>query len=232
VQQALMLGNERFLPEPHNTRGWPRTRKQLDWALLVVRDGLSWYGAARKIFSNDQTGNLLGRKLAPFLAYLQERKNALAEREFDATNDRVLREVAAIGLADRLSFARPVMINNLRHWIGKDPADLTDVQRIAVHSWTSKEIPTDEGPQVDFRYRLHGKKAALEFLGKHLGMLSEHMLMEMISRRTANSIEDYSDVPTDQLALAIAKLEEIKDQLRTKNAIESTAEVVPREAAG
>lgn len=227
-----MLGNERFLPEPHNTRGWPRTRKQLDWALLVIRDGLTPYAASQKIFGGDASGRL-NRNLAPFLMYLRERKNALVAREFDATNERVLREVAAIGLADRISFTRPVMIDGLRYWIGKDPEDLTDMQRIAVHSWSAVKIETDDGPMVDFRYRLLGKRAALEFLGKHLGMLSENMLLEMISKRSAATIEDYSKVPTADLQRAIDQLQSIKEQLKTARAIDSTAtELVPAESHG
>lgn len=222
MNQALVFADERYLPEPGNTRGWPLNRKQLDWALAVVRDGLSALAAAKLVYGDrvsKRTPETLRIKLAPFLAHLQERKNALAEREFDASVERVLRESAAIALSDKLGYLRRVTINKLPRFIGKPPDQLTPMQRIAVHSHTEIEITTDEGPDIDYRYRLYGKQAAIEFLGKHLGMTSEKLLIEMTNRRMAAQIPDYTNVSTQDLKDAIATMLAIQEKMRDSQAI-------------
>jgi hypothetical protein len=224
-----MLGDERFLPEPRNTRGWPRNRRQLEWALHVVRDGMTYTDAAKLVYDtvhSSQVGSELAKRIAPFISFLQERKNAIAEREFGVTTERVLREVSAVALADKISFVRPVLIKGVARYIGKDPSQLTNVQRIAVHSWTETVIETDSGSEIDYRYRLHGKQPALDFLGKHLGMLSEKLLVEMMARRSAANSADYTNVSTDDLNAAIDTLKQLREQLKNSKAIDLKAERV------
>lgn len=224
---AITFAGERFLPEPRNTRGWPRNTRELEWALMIVRDGISRWGATKRIGVSEPTGTALYKRLLPFITHLQEKKNALAERAFDATVERVLREVSAIALADRVSYVRPVIIGGVRRFIGRPPDELTPMQRVAVLSWEEVVVKTDdEGEQVDFRYTLHDKQPAMSFLGKHLGMLSEKVLVEMMAKRSAANVQDYTHVPTEQLEEAIEQLTAIKERLKDSRAIESTAVVV------
>lgn len=221
-----MLGNERFLPEPGNTRGWPRTRRQLEWALLVVRDGLPQSTAAKKVFGpgvSSRTPWELARNLRPFLLFLQEKKNALVEREFNVTTDRLLRESAAIALSDKTSYFRPVTIDGIERFIGKPPDELTDIQKIAVRSWSEAIVETDDGKMVDYRYRLHDKQASIEFLGKHMGMLSEKLMIQIMNKRQQDEIPDYSNVSQEDLDRAKQRLLEVKEMLADAQAIPGEA---------
>lgn len=222
MPREIMLGKERFLPEPRNTRGWPKNRRQLDWALLVVRDDMPRGAAARRVYGehvSDKHIFTLGRQLLPFMAHLQEVKNAIAERAFEVSTERILRESAAIALADRVTFSRAVTIKGRKRFIGKPPDELTQVQRISIREWSEHEVETDDGTEIDFRYQLHGKQAAIEFIGKHLGMLSEKLLVEMVARRAAQNTTDYSNVPTPTIEDAIRQLTELKERLKDDHAI-------------
>lgn len=235
MQRALMLGNERFLPERGNTRGWPHNRRQLEFALCIVRDGLSPKAAYRKIYvgsNSDDSLNRLNRTLMPFLAYLQERKSALAEREFDVTNERLLREVSAVALANKVDYMRVVLVSGVRTFIGREPDTLTRMQQIAVSSWTAHPVETDHGPEIDYRYHLHPKRHAVDFLGRHLGMLSEKLLVEMMGRRNAQQVEDYSKVSNDDLNSAIDTLKLLKQKLANSAAIDVTPERVVHSLPG
>ena len=68
--------------EPGNTRGWPRTQKQLDFAIRVVQYGDKPYTAMIEAGYTKNTAKVeshkLAEKLRPFLAFLQERKNEVA----------------------------------------------------------------------------------------------------------------------------------------------------------
>ena len=65
--------------EPRNTRGWPRTKLQLNFALNVVQHSMKPYPAMRAAGYSKNTSVVKSHKMAanlrPFLAFLQEKKN-------------------------------------------------------------------------------------------------------------------------------------------------------------
>lgn len=225
-KQTLLAGQELLLPEPNNTRGWPKNPRQQEVAIKIVRDGLSPFAAVKEVYGAryaNSHGYKLAHKLRPFIAFLQERKNALAEREFEASTERVLREISAIALSKLDTYKHKVFINGKARWIGKPPDELTDVQRIAVKGWTEVEVKTDGGVEIDYRYELYDKDKALPVLMKHLGMLSETLLVDMMSRRQQSERVDYSNVPTEVLEESLVALNATLERLKDARAIESVA---------
>lgn len=200
--------------EPRNERGWPKTNRQLEWAYLHVVEGMSAYSAALKAgYSSDTAkakSHLLPRLLAPFIAHLQGHKNRVVESDLEVTVEHVLREAAAIALADVIGFKRVVRINGLERWIGKTPSDLTRTQRMAVHSWVEAEVVTDDGVEIDYCYRLHNKEKALSFVGRHLGMFSETLILDARNTRDDVAFVDHSNVPDNVLASAIGAMEAVQ----------------------
>jgi hypothetical protein len=214
-------------PEPGNTRGWPRNARQVKFALLLVRDGLGSTEAYRVAFGKERDGlaaRRLRAQLRPFLLFLQEQKNLVMEREFEVTIEKLVREAASIALADRTTYYMQTSIEGMPKFVGKPPDELTPIQRLAVKSWTETQVLTDDGPLISYEYVLHDREHARQFLGKHLGMLSETLLVDMISRRQAAESLDLSHLPTEQLDKIQGQLEEIQEQLKDAGAIAGEVE--------
>lgn len=95
---------------------------------------------------------------------------AARSRRTGITQDRVLAELAKIAFADMSTFVR---------W-GPDgitlvPSDTLDGDDTACVSEISEvEIQTDFGTKKTTKIKLHDKRAALEALGKHLGLFKDN----------------------------------------------------------
>lgn len=217
--------------EPRNTRGWPRTKQQLAFALNVVQLAMKPYPAMLAAGYSKNTSNVKSHKLAaqlrPFFAFLQERKNEVAATHYDATTTRILHEMSAIGLQNIKDYIRIVKVNGIARLIGKPVTDLTDPQALAVESWEIVTIKTDDGDELDYRYVLHDKASALVNLGKHLGMFSEKLMLDLNMRQSQARSLDFSALPQDELELVIKTLEGIQQKAAKARAIEGESHPVP-----
>ncbi|KKK51869.1 hypothetical protein LCGC14_3110670, partial [marine sediment metagenome] len=126
----------------------------------------------------------LAAQLRPFFAFLQEKKNEVAAAHYDATTTRILHEMSAIGLQNVKDYIRMVKVNGVLRPIGRPINELTDPQALAVESWETEEIKTDDGLALNFKYILHDKASALVNLGRHLGMFSEKLLLDLNMRQS------------------------------------------------
>lgn len=217
--------------EPHNTRGWPRTKQQLAFAINVIQLSMKPYPAMMAAGYSKNTSNVKSHKLAaqlrPFFTFLQEKKNEVAATHYDATTTRILHEMSAIGLQNVKDYIRVVKVNKIPQLIGKPVTELTDAQALAVDSWEKEPIKTDDGPDFDFRYVLHDKASALVNLGKHLGMFSEKLMLDMNMRQSQARAIDFSAMPQDKLESVIKLLEGIQEDAAKARAIEGESHPVP-----
>ena len=223
-----VVAAEAIQVEPKNTRGWPRTKMQLDFALGVVQFAMKPHAAMIAAGYSKKTSNVSSHKLAaklrPFLAYLQEKKNEVAAAHYDATTTRILHEMSAIGLQNVKDYIRVVKINGTSRLVGRPLNELSDSQALAVASWLAEEIQTDDGPDLDYKYVLHDKASALVNLGKHLGMFSEKLMLDLNMRQSQARSLDFSAMPQDELAAVINTLEKIRESAAKARAIEGESQ--------
>lgn len=219
-----VVAAEAIQVEPQNTRGWPRTKMQLDFALNVVQQAMKPHAAMIVAGYSKKTSNVISHKMAaklrPFLAFLQEKKNEVAAAHYDATTTRILHEMSAIGLQNVKDYIRVVKINGTSRLVGRPLNELTDPQALAVESWRAEDIQTDDGPDLDYKYVLHDKASALVNLGRHLGMFSEKLMLDLNMRQSQARSLDFSAMPQDELAAVITTLEEIRERAANARAIE------------
>ena len=216
--------------EPHNTRGWPRTKLQLAFALNVIQLSMKPYPAMLAAGYSKNTSHIKSHKLAaqlrPFFTFLQEKKNEVAAAHYDATTTRILHEMSAIGLQNVKDYIRMVKVNGVSRPIGRPIHELTDPQALAIESWATEEIKTDDGPELNYKYILHDKSNALINLGKHLGMVSEKLMLDLNMRQSQARSLDFSALPQDELELVIKTLEGIQQKAAKARAIEGESHEV------
>ncbi len=210
--------------EPRNTRGWPRTKQQLAFALNVIQLTMKPYPAMMAAGYSQTTAHIKSHKLAaqlrPFFTFLQEKKNEVAAAHYDATTTRILHEMSAIGLQNVKDYIRVVKVNGGIRLIGKPVTELTEPQALAIESWEAVPLKTDDGEELDYKYVLHDKASALVNLGKHLGMFSEKLMLDMNMRQTQARAIDFSALPQDKLEAVIKLLEGIQEDAAKARAIE------------
>jgi len=215
---------------PRNTKGWPRTKQQLDFAMNVVQLAMKPHPAMLAAGYSKSTAKVeshkLAAKLRPFMAFLQEKKNEVAAAHYDATTTRILHEMSAIGLQNVKDYIRLVKVKGIPHLVGKPLTELTDPQALAVASWEVEPIETDEGPDLNYKYVLHDKASALVNLGKHLGMFSEKLMLDLNMRQSQARSLDFSAMPQDELELVIKTLEGIQQKAAKARAIEGESRPV------
>lgn len=213
--------------EPRNHRGWPKTKQQLSWAIAHIRDGLSPHAAALKVGytkkSAQKNSFKLSKQMQPFLVFLQEQKNEVADRRYNASTTRVLDEIVALAFANHADYVREVSIDGLPHLIGKSLTDLDDREQLCVQSWKVEKITTDDGPDLDYQYVLHDKAHSLFALGKHLGMFNEKIMLEITQRRAMARRVNFSELPTETIEEIMTTLNEFKELAKNASAIPSTA---------
>lgn len=222
--------------EPRNTRGWPKTKQQLDWAVAHIGEGLSAHAAALKVGYSTKTAqkksHLMVTMLKPFLVVLQERKNQTAERRYNSSTTRVLDEITAMAFQNHADYVREVTIDGLPYLIGKHLNDLTEREQFCVQSYKIAKVETDDGPQLDYQYVLADKAQNLFMLGKHLGMFNEKIMLELTHRKAMARRVKFSDLPTEKIEEIMETLKEFKELALNGQAIESTAvEVVDPEGS-
>lgn len=231
----MSMSAEVIQVEPRNTRGWPRTKLQLDFALNVVQFAMLPYPAMLDAGYSKKTSNVeshkLAKKLRPFIAFLQEKKNELAAAHYDVTTTRVLHEMSAIGLQNIKDYIRVVHVDGVIRLIGKPVNELTDPQALAVASWTTEEIETDKGKQLDYKYILHDKHSALVNLGRHLGMFSERLMLDLNLRQSKAKSLDFSAMPQDELEQVIEVLKGIQKKAARARTIEGESHEMVEVAA-
>jgi len=203
---------------------------QLDWALAHITEGLSAHAAALKAGYSKGTAQKVSYqmvdKMQPFLGFLQEKKNALAERRYNASTTRVLDEITAMAFMNHADYVREVSIDGIPHLIGKPLTELTDREQLAVQSWKIVKVSTDDGPQLDYQYVLADKAQNLFMLGKHLGMFNEKIMLELTHRQAMARRVRFSDLPTEKIEEIIETLKEFKELALNGKAIEGTAVLV------
>ncbi len=221
---------EQIKVEPRNTRGWPKNQLQLDWALAHITEGLSVHAAALKAGYSPGTAQKVSYqlvdKMGPFLGFLQEKKNALAERRYNASTTRVLDEITAMAFMNHADYVREVSIDGIPHLIGIPLTELKDREQLAVQSWKIVKISTDDGPALDYQYVLADKAQNLFMLGKHLGMFNEKIMLELTHRQAMARRVRFSDLPTDKIEEIMETLQEFKELALNGKAIEGTATLV------
>lgn len=218
--------------EPGNTRGWPKTKRQLDWALNVVEKQMDYQAAAIAAGYARSSAQKWSFKmvdtLRPFLAYLQQKKNAIVERDFEVTTNRVLREITALAMSNHANYIRRVMVNGKPYWAGKPIDELSETEQVAVKSYTVGYVTTDdEGEVPDFKYELHDKPQNVFMLGKHMGMFNEKIMLELGHREAQAKRFKFSELPTEEIELIMETLEKFK-----RKALEAgkDANAIPGEA--
>jgi phage terminase small subunit len=85
--------------------------------------------------------------------------------------DRVVRELARIALVD------PTKVLDTEN--GGIQEGISEDDRAAIQSVRVKRIPTDVGEGIEFETRLADKLKALELLGRHLGMFTDRMQVQV-----------------------------------------------------
>lgn len=223
--------------EPRNSRGWPKTQQQLDWALYHIRDGMPVYAAAIKAGYSKKSAAKQGYQLVdqmrPFLAFLQERKNEQAERRYNATTTRVLREITALAFSNRADYVRRVTVGGLPQWVGRPIDELSEEAQLCVESFTIEYVETDdEGTVSDFKYVLHDKTQNLFALGKHLGMFNEKIMLELSHREAQARRVKFSDLPTDTIVEMMETLQQYKEMAKDAAAIPGESRRVEDQSDG
>lgn len=92
---------------------------------------------------------------------------AMRSRRTGITADRVLNELAKIG------FANAADIINFGSATVQEDADRDDTA--CIQSIKVKTIPTEDGEITEREVKLYDKKAALELIGRHLGMFKDKL---------------------------------------------------------
>jgi hypothetical protein len=113
-----------------------------------------------------------------------------------------------------------VQVNGIDREIGRPLSELTNPQALAVASWTIEEIKTDDGKELDYKYVLHDKQSALVNLGRHLGMFSEKLMLDLNMRQSQARSLDFSALPQNELEQVIKVLESIQQKASKARAIE------------
>lgn len=125
--------------------------------------------AARRAGYSERAAEVQGCRLLSNAKVQTAIQQALKSREkrTEITQDRVLRELAKLAFSDMRSFAR---------WNGdsitlNDSEVLSDDEAACVAELS--QTTTEHGGSI--RFKLHDKRAALELLGKHLGIFVDRI---------------------------------------------------------
>lgn len=116
-----------------------------------------------------KTANEQGSQLLAKLSIQEEIAKAMAERSrrTGINQDRVVLELAKIALVNAGNLIDP---EDASIKPDADDNDLACIQSVKV-----KTMCTDKGTSTEREVKLYDKKAALELLGKHLGMWNDKM---------------------------------------------------------
>lgn len=144
------------------------TEKQKIFAdeYLVDLNATRAYRAAYPAVKRDETAAQSGSRMlrnAKVAAYISKRMED-RQRRTEITQDRVLQELAAIAFTD----ATDIVSVKQNTVFVKNTADLTEVQKKAIAG-----IKQSKDGAIEVK--MNDKKAALELLGRHLGMWNDKL---------------------------------------------------------
>jgi hypothetical protein len=183
----MSLSSDLIRVEPKNTRGWPKSTRELEWAKAHVLEGMSLGRAALKAGYSSSVASAktwkLKQRLAPFLAFLQELKTKSIVKDTGVTVQRIVDEMAPVAFSNLQDYFIATEDSHGRKiFVGKALDDLTREQAAAVRSFQAKLVQTKHGEVYDFRYELYDKPAALTKLGEHMGMFQSELILEFRHR--------------------------------------------------
>jgi phage terminase small subunit len=133
--------------------------------------------------------------------YIKIRMKA-REKRTEITQDRVLQELAKIGFADIKDF--------LRYRTERTIVDTDDEgepvigYKQIVEAKASDEIDgtlvneVSVGRDGTFKFKLHDKMAALEKMGKHLGMFVDRVQAQVVSTNVNTSVQEVLTLPEEE----------------------------------
>jgi len=129
-----------------------------------------------------KTANEQGSRLLSNVSVRVRIDSALAERSrrTGINQDRVLRELA------RLAFVNAPDLINVSDATLLEDASPDDTAAIA--SVKVKRRPTEDGDEVEREIRLADKLKALELLGKHLGMFTDRLAVDITGVKIVDDI--------------------------------------------
>ena len=161
---------------------------------LIDLNATRAYKVAYPNVTKDQTAAQSGSRLlrnVKVKAYIDE-KMAEREKRTEITQDKVLKELAKIGFADLKDYLEyKTALTVIGHNEDGDP--VIDYQQI-INVLDSKEVDTSVIQEVSigkdgtFKFKLYDKQKALVDIGKHLGMFTEKMDLNV------GSSEKFSDI--------------------------------------
>lgn len=106
-------------------------------------------------------------------------------RRTGVNQDRVVRELARIAFVNALDVVDPDK--------GELKPGVSDEDAAAISALRVKRIPTDVGDGVEREIRFWDKNKALELLGKHLGMFTDRMAIEVTGVKIVDDIDSAGD---------------------------------------
>lgn len=144
------------------------TKKQKRFIEEYLVDLNATQAAIRAGYSPDTAGAIGSENLKkPEIRMRIEQAMAERSKRTGINQDRVLQELA------KIAFVNPADVVNFDEATVKDDAaqeDLACIQAVKV-----KTMSGDKGDMTEREVRLFDKKAALELLGKHLGMFKDNV---------------------------------------------------------
>jgi phage terminase small subunit len=164
----------------------PKQKKFADEYLIDLNATAAYKRAEYKVKSDNAAGVNANRLLrnAKIQKYIQERMNQ-REKRTEITQDRVLKELAKIGFANIDDYLK---IDAKEYVIGYEDDDDPDAEHIPIKHY-AKYVDVFQTDSVDkdklgavseikqtkegISIKLHDKVAALEKIGKHLGMFKD-----------------------------------------------------------
>lgn len=169
----------------------PRRRRFVDEYLI----DLNATQAAIRAGYSEQTAYAIGHELLkkPEIASEIDRRRSELALSTNITNERVLKELAVIAFSD---------VGEVLDFSGdsprlKAPADITESARRSIASVKVKRYMEGHGEDAKevevTEFRFWSKDAALDKIGKHLGMFPERVIVDDPARLTEDELKAKAD---------------------------------------
>lgn len=164
------------------------TEKQKLFVQEYLVDLNATQAANRAGYKNPEIGRQLITK-NNVSAAISEAMQDRAER-VEITQDRILRELAAVAFADASTYAQ-VVDKKVKDFAGKD-VTIRAVEVLPTEKLTPKQRAALAGIKEGkngIEVKLNDKMQALELLGRHLGMFTDRVIVSAPSKDLAEKIE-------------------------------------------
>jgi phage terminase small subunit len=197
--------------------GRPLTDKQKMFVLEYLVDLNATQAAIRAGYSKKTARFIATENLSkPYLQEaIQEAQKELAKKS-GISPERVLAELAKIGFADikqYLEYRTAKSVVGHDEVNGEPIIDYTQIIDVIDSSQVDGSVISEVSISKDgtFKFKLHDKMAALDKIGKHLGMFTDKM--ELTGKDGGPIETTVTDLTTDQLKAKAAQLLGIKPQI-------------------